>query len=389
MVKKRWHPQAETHELVFAVCDRFLANVARQFDPADGPADEKAKKAGAAAAVAEWLKTARARPDLTREKVYPLLWEAVRRGFLELKPPRDASLAKNIAFKHQIGRFQDDPEAIQVVDVHGREAHTYVALHAADLVHRLLKRLGEKKDRVHVGLGPGISARIVAKRLGQHLAYDPDLPDLTVHALSSAGLSLEDPDTAPVTFFRFFDDALVDVKFVGLFTEAVVRCEHYRQVVEGPSVRASFDKKHDIDVVITSFNSAFRPDATGQPEDHHCGILKNYLDAWDKHDESRKALKAAGWAGHVQFLPYSDDGPIHQEAGIRAVVLFELDELAEMARTPGKYVVLMGGPCRECGVVRADALVPLLEKESLRVWTHLVVDVDTARHLLRPKKPGA
>lgn len=388
MARKRWHPHGESNELVFAVCDRFLANMARQFGQAEEGADEKAKKAGAATAVADWLKADCMRPDLTREKVYPLLWEAVRRGYLLPKPPRERFVAKNIAFKHHCDRFQEDEDAIQVVDVHGREGHGHVAVHAADVVHDLIKKIGQTKRDVHLGLGPGISARIVAKRLGHLLAYDPDMPALTVHALSSAGLSLDDPDTAPVTFFRFFDDALGEVSFVGLFTEAVVRCEHYQQVIEGPSVRASFDKKQDIDIVVTTFNSAFRPGLDGRDEDHHCGILGNYLDAWDKRGETREALKEAGWVGHVQFLPYSRSGPIDQQAGIRAVVLFGLDELVAMAKTPGKYVVLMAGPCRECGMVRADSLVPLLEEESLRMWTHLIVDMDTAKQLLRPKTPA-
>jgi hypothetical protein len=388
MAKKRWHPREESSELVFAVCDRFLANMNELF----GQAAETAKIApakktmGAAAAVAQWLRKDRDRPDLTREKVYPLLWEAVRRGFLLPKPPRDQNVAKNIAFKYQIERFHHDESSIQVVDVHGQGAHQHVATQAADLVHELVKKLGEKKERVHIGLGPGISARIVAKRLGQLLAYDSDVRALTVHALSSAGLSLDDPDTAPVTFFRFFDDALADVNFVGLFTEAVVRCEDYQHVIEGPSVQASFDKKRDIDIVITAFNAAYGTGHNGQPTDHHCGILGNYLDAWDKQGETRRQLKSAGWVGHVQFLPYSGHGPIQQTAGIRAVVLFELDELVEMTRREDKYVVLMAGPCRQCGMVRSDALLPLLREEALRVWTHLVIDMETAKHVLRPGK---
>ena len=31
--KKRWHPSQESDELVFAVCDRFLSHLARQYDP--------------------------------------------------------------------------------------------------------------------------------------------------------------------------------------------------------------------------------------------------------------------------------------------------------------------------------------------------------------------
>jgi hypothetical protein len=64
------------------------------------------------------------------------------------------------------------------------------------------------------------------------------------------------------------------------------------------------------------------------------------------------------------------------------VTLFELDDLAALARREDKYVVLFAGPCGECGHTKTSALVPLLTEPRLRLWTHLVTDVQTASELL-------
>jgi hypothetical protein len=91
-----------------------------------------------------------------------------------------------------------------------------------------------------------------------------------------------------------------------------------------------------------------------------------------------------GWVGDVQYLPYSTTGPIGVASGVRAVTLFELSELVEMVKSGNKHVVLVGGPCGHCGASKTEALRPLLEEPSLRVWSHLVVDAGTAEKLIEP-----
>ena len=67
---KRWHPSQESDELVFAVCDRFLSEMARRYDRhAQG---DGGTKRHSAAAVADWIQKRWDRRDLTREKIYPL-----------------------------------------------------------------------------------------------------------------------------------------------------------------------------------------------------------------------------------------------------------------------------------------------------------------------------
>ena len=69
-------------------------------------------------------------------------------------------------------------------------------------------------------------------------------------------------------------------------------------------------------------------------------------------------------------------------SGDRAVTLFELDELRELSARKDKYVVLVSGPCGKCGRTRSDALRPLVANPKLKVWSHLVLDLDTAQELV-------
>ncbi len=85
--------------------------------------------------------------------------------------------------------------------------------------------------------------------------------------------------------------------------------------------------------------------------------------------------------GDVQNLPFSATEPI-LNVGHRAVTLFEIEELVAMAKRRNRHVVLISPPCPTCGRTRAKALLPLITEEKLRVWTHLVMDMPTARALL-------
>jgi hypothetical protein len=375
---KRWHPSDESDEIIFAACSRFLDLLGKQFDTQSG--EEESQRKGAAAAVADWLRNERGRSDLTRERIYPLLWEAARRNFMLLMPPRERNLAEQIARRYGIEEFIQDEDRIQVVNVRGDTAFRDVASLGADTVLSLIKRLGKTKQRVHIGLGAGYAAMVVAKRLAHRVYSDTTCPKLTLHALSAGGFWVDKPQKAPITYFSYFDGALTDVECVGLFAEPVVANDEYQRVKAGPGVRKSLELAGQVDIVITSLAAAADPD----------GMLGQYLDHMAQQREIAPdavgRMKDAGWVGDVQFQPYSCDGPILDECPVRAVTLFEFNDLVELSRTEGKYVVLLGGPCGECGRLKTDALVPLLTRANLRVWTHLIIDVDTAGKLLGPEE---
>ncbi len=94
------------------------------------------------------------------------------------------------------------------------------------------------------------------------------------------------------------------------------------------------------------------------------------------------AMEALGWVGDVQFRPYTAQGPMEDGCPVRAVTLFEPSALVARVQQPDKYVVLLAGPCHECGRTKTAALIPLLRHPTLRLWTHLVSDLKTAHELV-------
>jgi DNA-binding transcriptional regulator LsrR (DeoR family) len=349
--------------------------------PAEGPRGDEAPES--AAAIAEWLNREFGRHDITRERIYPLFWEAARRKFLFLQPPRERDLARRIAGLYELDRFQGAPETVQVVNARGPGVLRHVASVGADVVLSLIKRAGQRKREegrkdlsVHVGLGGGVTAMMVAERLASRIRSDLDCPKLVLHALTAGGFLVDQPTEAPVTYFSYFHDVLNEPEYVGLFSATVVPSGQYDQVIASPGVRESFSRAEEIDVIITSFASADDP----------YGLLKKYLEHLvEKGEMDKKALEAMqalGWVGDVQFRPYTAEGPMADGCPVRAVTLFEPSALVQRVQQPDKYVVLLAGPCHECGRTKTTALIPLLRQPTLRLWTHLVTDLKTAHELV-------
>lgn len=314
----------------------------------------------------------------TRPKVYEIVREAVKRDFVRLNPPEESTLASNIWYRYQI---DDDKRHIRVVNIRGRGLADHgtisdqIALAGANTVLQLILQVARKKsgDRVRVGLGAGRTAMNVARHLGRLVSSEPDCPKLAIHAVTS-GFAM-DPRPAPVTFFRFFDESKVDIEYVPLFSAPIVRYQDYEEVKQQPVVVDAFHRAPEIDVVVTSLASAQDPD----------GLLNQLLK--NEPDDMINDLKRRGWIGDVQFLPYSESGPILLSNGNRAVTLFELDDLVERANADDKHVVLVAGPCNQCGRHKTDALAPLLRNKALRMWDHLITDIETAVALLEPDRP--
>ena len=377
----RWHASQESDELIFAVCDRYFFQLGRSAQQQEG----EERQRGAAAAVAEWIQKEKNRPDITREKIYPLFWEACQRGFLLLQAPTEKGLKKKL---EEYYRLENYPGDLTVVNVRGESAAKHVTSSAADLIVELIDKVWKEKkakypkdpekQAVHLGMGAGYAAMLVAKRLAQKILSGEDVPQLVLHAISSGGFLPNEPHKAPSTYFTYFDPSLTNIKFEALFSATVVDSEDYAKQIANPGVKYSFEQKDKIDIVVTSLAAA----------DHEHGLLVQYLthlvDQGLIDKNTINNMHKAGWIGDVQFRPYSVDGPLPDVCPVRAVTLFELEELVEMARDPanGKYVVLVAGPCGECGASKKHALRPLIANEKLRLWTHLVTDARTARELL-------
>jgi len=358
---RSWHCADEPDDVVFAVCQRFLQRAAQS-------------KKGVATAIAREMASEFGASHLNRERVYALVWEGVRRGMVFFRPPRGRALAQRIIDIYALEKHVRDHEQIEIVNVRGKEAFAAVCDVGADLVLELIKHLRDQgRDVVHLGLGSGASAMNVAKRLSRLLRSEPECPRLVVHAISAGGFAVDTPNRdSPLTYFGFFEDILPEVEFVGLFGPTVVAQENYEQLKQTVGMRESFEKRHQIDIIVTSL---------ARRRDQH-GLLQRFLKTVAAEEELR-LLEEADWVGEIQFRPFSRTSPIVTDHGVRAVTLFEIAELVELARQPGKYVVLLSAPCLECSRTRAEALQYLLREPQLRAWTHLVTDVRTAMELIR------
>ncbi|MBW2715300.1 MAG: hypothetical protein JRD03_04455 [Deltaproteobacteria bacterium] len=305
--------------------------------------------------------------DLTikREHVYHLIGLANRRGFFLLSPPEEERLTDRLA-EH----FSLRSNEIRVVSAsHSLES---VAAAAAKMTVELIEKLSKQKPDLHIGVGGGFTTMLMARKLASLLPTAKQLPTkLTIHALST-GFDVYAPHTAPVAFLSCFDRAAIKVYRIGLFAPAVVAFEDYSRVKGWPGVKEAFDAVPDdgFDIVITSLGSASHPH----------GDFNHFMESGSP--DGSKALRDKGWVGDVQYRPYSIDGPITDNTIVRTVTLLELDDLVALASKPNKHVIVVAGPCGQCGDTRSDAVYPLLVNSRLKLWSRFVMDVDTAKDLL-------
>jgi hypothetical protein len=304
---------------------------------------------------------------LTREGVYPLIGEAVRRGFIKLVPPVSQQLAERVSAKYpNLGT-----STLRVVETAGPHDNAKVAAVAAELA---LDHLGEimkakKGPVVGIGLGPGRATLDFCRAFRGLLAGYPEPVKLRLVAIS-AGCPANAPEYASISFFNLFPPHLVESK-VGLFAETLVRLKGFREIQQRAGVKEAFAARESIDLVVTSMGDVYDED----------DLLSMFL---QQSGEDLGRLRAGGWIGNVQYRPYSLKGPVKERpSDLRAVTLFELEDLVRIAGQKNRHVILMARQCGICGRTRAEALRPLLTNAGLKVFSTLVLDAATARELLK------
>jgi hypothetical protein len=376
---KKWKTIPD--DVVFAVCDRFMHG-------------EKVS------AIAKWVEREKGLV-LNREEIYPLLVEGRERDLIRLIPPTEATAELRI--REVLGRVQQRAQLprVTVPSTGGGAGAEHVAAAAADVVMKTIcevweskrKALGREKEStrylprklwkssradedwdtaVHIGLGAGLTTQRVAMFLAGSLKRCGDnRPNIHIHALTS-GHSVGSPQTAPMYYFSFFH-GIPGIRWVSFYAPPYVREEDYDLVRNLPGVKPAYAARSKIDVVITAF---------GSRKDGHGDYTRFMADYPDLLGADADRLDDAGWTGDVQYRPYSDTGPITATTTYRPATLFELSDLAQMALDSQKAVILVAGPCRTCGSLRGDALLPLLRSPSLAVWSHLIVDLETANQCI-------
>ncbi len=68
---------------------------------------------------------------------------------------------------------------------------------------------------------------------------------------------------------------------------------------------------------------------------------------------------------------------------LRAVTVFELEDLVKRAENRNKEVILMARQCALCPRPRTGALRALLQSDKLKVFSRLILDRATATELLK------
>jgi len=308
--------------------------------------------------------------DITvpRERIYQIIQETIAKGqFVTFKPPIQLEV------ESKLEDMFDRRVSMKVANVF-QDATTadHLGAEAAVLLLRLIKESG--KDRVHIGLGSGSTGRKCAQQLALLMATETDLPDLTFHVMSNGYVKY--PMTGPMSFLSYFADVPTKVDFVGLVSPIAVQWGHYDSTKELVGVRESFQSKDEISIIVSSLASI---------DDEH-GLLNCLLnpERKDTPPKPMRDLKRRGVVGDLQFRPYNEKGPVNINTGLRAITLFELEELVDrVSNRPGFQSVLICGPCNRCLKTKVPAARPLISGiNRLRVCNHFVTDVGTALELL-------
>ena len=316
----------------------------------------------------------------TRVDVNRILAKAFQQRLFVVRPPPNMELEDEL-----YRRYKAPPGSIHVVSAALGGASEAVAADAAHDSLRLIRKLAREKPAgscVGVGLVGGGTVQRVAQLMADEMRAEPDLPPVVLHA-ACAGFDPERPETAPVTFLGYFADVPAVRACVALFAMPAVEVADYGRELNTSIPCKSFDRAHEIDLVITSL-AAYR--------DKH-NILRDIARLTNTEDDD---LADQGIVGDVAYAPYGEYGPLEIKRGYRAVTLFTIPDLVSRSRQRFKEVMLVAGPCRMCEAdlvhreqsLRADALHPLMTVAELRAWSQLYIDTTTAAQLANWDESG-
>jgi hypothetical protein len=339
-------------------------------------------------AIVQWVKGELERrghpPTFSRQRVYDVVAAGIEQGYVEFHPPAARGLAQRLA-----DQSLTEEEQVCVVDARGVRTTEYVAARAAEVTFDLMRlRITKKREassegsggdkgdagrsEIHIGLGAGYTSVHYAEHLSKLLRERSKIAGLeriVLHAMNS-GFSIYDPLSSPISYFRFFEGLPVPVEYVPLYSPSLVRCKEYARFTGAIGAKHAFERAGEIEIVVTSLASHRKESGLLDRIEKEHGIVRT------------ASSEGAERVGDVQFRPYGEEGPIPDDPeGYRAVTLFELEDYIRMA-SEGKNIILLAGPTEQ-GETKADAMIPLITRPSLRVWTHLCVDVRTADELVK------
>ena len=308
-------------------------------------------------------------PRITRQTLNSLIHYGVTSGVIRFSPRR------NFVEQNKLMQFANAGQ-VTVVDVYDDERGIQFASAGAELVLELIRDVQcTKPGPVHLGLPPGAKCERLVRELASLLDNYLDAPDLVVHALTPPH-AVGRPDQTPLAWLGLLKGTRCgEVEWINLPAEPICATGKRPSDSGCADVRRAYERIDELDIVVTSMASY------GDPHGH----LSRHLESEDFNATARE-LQRKSWVGEVLLQPYSATGPIEIEEGPKPVTLLGLKDLARIAHTPNKKVVLLCGPCadKSCKKKKTNALLPLLEVSQLGVWTHLVVDYEISRTVNPP-----
>jgi DNA-binding transcriptional regulator LsrR (DeoR family) len=334
-------------ELVAAVCKYFCRGM-----PVAEIRDEVERKLGI---------------SLNREEPYRLIAFAAQRGWLRFQAPLSHEVADQI--KDRFPKLAN----VRVVRTGVSDDISYhVASMLMDEVCSL-SRMRSTNSEVHIGFAGGVALRKSARMFSEMLKEPrEDLPKKIVFHAMVAGFNMQDPSTDPNGFFAYFagEPALqVKTSFLGLLAPGIVKTGEIEKLRSIEYIRDAYERAREIDIVVTS--------AGGHWQEGHSG-LRNLYSLWAP--QSLEQLNRAGCIGDMMWRPLGKDGPLDVRTDMRTVTLMELSDLPGFIKQK-KRVLLLLGPCGNCGGPKEDVLKAILAHKQ-RLITHLVVDSRSARGLM-------
>jgi DNA-binding transcriptional regulator LsrR (DeoR family) len=294
------------------------------------------------------------RLNLGREEIYNIIKQAKSKNYIRLSPPHDQDLTERLSRRVPAGY-------VRVVAT-GTNPNETLETKAAELVIDLIREKGSKiKDRpVRIGLFSGVASGNIVNKLAQMYNADSKLPHIALHALTS-GFWITKADRSPMSWFSRFMESGNRVSYVGFYAPPMVPKKLYTDIKNLPEISEAFSLRSQIDIIITS-------------------IGHTYQAYWQRMPGPKTKITEK-ICGDVMYLPYSTTGPV--ETDPMAFTLFTIRDLVKMADSTKHSIVLVCGRQHEDEKsLKTQALIPLLKNKSLKVWTHLLVDVGTAEDVL-------
>ncbi len=305
---------------------------------------------------------------VSRESIYPIVLQAIKNKWIRYAPPQNMMME---------GQIKSRYDWLMGAKITHTSRFDDVAYHAAEMLVDLLKQMHHQgKTEAHIGFAGGHAIRKVAGLFAELITHSEDhIPQkLTLHALV-AGFDVFDPTTDPNTFFTLFQSdksSGIEFGFVGLHTPPLVKTADYHDLIKVQGIKESYGEADKVDIIVTSASNW---------SDDHC-LLKQYM---MKSPHCQRILDENLCVGDMLWRPIGKTSPINALTEIRAMTLFELNQIPALIRK-GKHVLLVLGPCVYCEQPKSEILEAILGQRE-KLITHLVADSRSVRGMLKAQ-PG-